>query len=55
MLAIRTADPDGFSLPGWIYRDADFLLAEKEQIFATSSQIICHLHDFPNPSDSQTL
>ena len=24
-------DLDGLSLPGWIYRDADFLEAEKER------------------------
>ncbi len=29
-----SADLDGFSLPGWIYRDADFLEAEKEKVFA---------------------
>jgi phenylpropionate dioxygenase-like ring-hydroxylating dioxygenase large terminal subunit len=58
---MRTADLDGldsldgFSLPGWIYRDADFLLAEKEQIFAASWQIICHLNDIPGPGDYHTL
>ena len=31
---------EGFSLPGWIYRDADFLEAEKERVFATSWQVI---------------
>lgn len=55
MLAIRTADADGFSLPGWIYRDADFLLAEKEQVFAPSWQVICHLNDIPKPGDYHTL
>ena len=46
---------DGFSLPGWIYRDAEFLEAEKERIFAASWQIICHLSDIPNPGDYHTL
>jgi carnitine monooxygenase subunit len=46
---------DGFSLPGWIYRDADFLEAEKERVFATSWQVICHLNDIPNPGDYHTL
>src|SRR5271154_1937051 len=55
MYAIRTADSDGFSLPGWIYRDADFLLAEKEQIFAASWQIVCHVNDIPKPGDYHTL
>jgi len=46
---------EGFSLPGWIYRDADFLEAEKERVFATSWQVICHLNDIPNPGDYHTL
>src|SRR5260221_791458 len=46
---------DGFSLPGWIYRDADFLEAEKERVFATSWQIVCHLSDIPRPGDYPTL
>ncbi|HWX79692.1 MAG TPA: aromatic ring-hydroxylating dioxygenase subunit alpha [Steroidobacteraceae bacterium] len=48
-------DLDGFSLPGWIYRDADFLEAEKERVFATSWQIVCHLNDIPRPGDYHTL
>jgi carnitine monooxygenase subunit len=46
---------DGFSLPGWIYRDPDFLEVEKERVFATSWQIVCHLNDIPNPGDYHTL
>jgi len=49
------ANLDGFSLPGWIYRDADFLEAEKERIFAASWQVVCHLNDIPNPGDYHTL
>jgi carnitine monooxygenase subunit len=49
------ASLEGFSLPGWIYRDADFLEAEKERIFATSWQVVCHLNDIPNPGDYHTL
>ena len=48
-------DLDGFSLPGWIYRDAEFLEVEKERVFATSWQIICHLNDIPRPGDYHTL
>src|SRR5260221_1754278 len=51
----RTPSLDGFSLPGWIYRDADFLEAEKERVFATSWQIVCHLSDIPRPGDYHTL
>jgi phenylpropionate dioxygenase-like ring-hydroxylating dioxygenase large terminal subunit len=46
---------DGFSLPGWIYADAEFLEAEKERVFAASWQIVCHLNDIPNPGDYHTL
>jgi phenylpropionate dioxygenase-like ring-hydroxylating dioxygenase large terminal subunit len=48
-------DADGCSLPGWAYRDAEFLEAEKERVFAASWQIICHLNDLPNPGDYHTL
>jgi carnitine monooxygenase subunit len=49
------AELEGFSLPGWIYRDAEFLEAEKERVFAASWQIICHQNDIPNPGDYHTL
>jgi phenylpropionate dioxygenase-like ring-hydroxylating dioxygenase large terminal subunit len=49
------AELEGFSLPGWIYRDADFLEAEKELVFAPSWQVVCHLNDIPQPGDYHTL
>src|ERR1700722_15499188 len=49
------ANLEGFSLPGWIYRDADFLEAEKELVFAPSWQVVCHLNDIPQPGDCHTL
>ncbi len=55
MDARRRAIDEDFSLPGWIYRDADFLRAEKQQIFAASWQVICHLNDIPDPGDYHTL
>jgi carnitine monooxygenase subunit len=55
MDAKRSAPDENFSLPGWIYRDADFLQAEKEQVFAASWQVVCHLNDIPNPGDYHTL
>jgi carnitine monooxygenase subunit len=55
MDARRLASEQDFSLPGWIYRDADFLRAEKEQVFAASWQIVCHLNDIPDPGDYHTL
>jgi carnitine monooxygenase subunit len=53
-----TAQPaaaGGFSLPGWIYRDAEFLQAEKERVFAASWQVVCHLSDIPRAGDYYTL
>jgi phenylpropionate dioxygenase-like ring-hydroxylating dioxygenase large terminal subunit len=55
MDAKHLAPHQNFSLPGWIYRDADFLEAEKQQVFAASWQVICHLNDIPNPGDYHTL
>ncbi len=65
MNAERAPDPDAptalvsseddFSLPGWIYRDPEFLAAEKQKIFATAWQIVCHLNDIPRPGDYHTL
>jgi carnitine monooxygenase subunit len=49
------AAADEFSLPGWIYRDAEFLQAEKERVFAASWQIVCHVSDIPSPGDYHTL
>jgi phenylpropionate dioxygenase-like ring-hydroxylating dioxygenase large terminal subunit len=54
-MPVADTDLDGFSLPGWIYRDAEFLQAEKERVFAASWQIVCHLNDIPNPGDYHTL
>jgi phenylpropionate dioxygenase-like ring-hydroxylating dioxygenase large terminal subunit len=50
----QTADDD-FSLPAWIYGDADFLEAERDSIFAGSWQIVCHENDIPEPGDYHTL
>jgi carnitine monooxygenase subunit len=54
-LASAPPGNDGFSLPGWIYRDADFLEAEKEQVFSGAWQIVCHLNDIPHPGDYHAL
>jgi phenylpropionate dioxygenase-like ring-hydroxylating dioxygenase large terminal subunit len=50
-----TRGAEDFSLPGWIYRDADFLAAERERVFASSWQIVCHLNDIPRAGDFHTL
>ena len=46
---------DGFSLPGWIYHDDEFLAAERERVFAASWQVVCHLNDIPASGDYHTL
>jgi len=49
-------DPlDGRSLPAWTYRDPEFFALEKERVFASSWQIVCHENDIPNPGDWHTL
>jgi phenylpropionate dioxygenase-like ring-hydroxylating dioxygenase large terminal subunit len=55
MDTVAVAQQQDFSLPGWIYRDPDFLHAEKQRVFAPSWQIVCHLNDIPNPGDYHTL
>jgi phenylpropionate dioxygenase-like ring-hydroxylating dioxygenase large terminal subunit len=49
------AELDGVSLPGWIYHDADYLRAERQRVFATSWQIVCHVNDIPGIGDYHTL
>ena len=49
-------DPDaGWSLPAWIYHDAEWFAAECARVMRPSWQIVCHLNDIPNPGDWQTL
>ena len=51
-----SVDPlDGWSLPAWTYRDAEFFELEKERIFALSWQVVCHESDLPQPGDWHTL
>ncbi|HEY2684125.1 MAG TPA: aromatic ring-hydroxylating dioxygenase subunit alpha [Steroidobacteraceae bacterium] len=52
---LTSAESDNFSLPGWIYRDQEFLEAEKEAVFASSWQVVCHLNDIPKAGDFHTL
>jgi len=49
-------DPDAdFSLPGWIYHDAEFMALEAERIFRPSWQIVCHVSEVAEPGQYQTL
>jgi phenylpropionate dioxygenase-like ring-hydroxylating dioxygenase large terminal subunit len=55
-LAGDNADPlEGWSLPAWTYRDAEFFALEKERVFAPSWQVVCHVSDIPDPGDWHTL
>ncbi len=49
-------DPlDDYSLPGWLYHDAEFFAHEMARIIRPSWQIACHLSDLPRAGDWQTL
>jgi phenylpropionate dioxygenase-like ring-hydroxylating dioxygenase large terminal subunit len=50
-LAPAVGDEDAHSLPAWIYHDPDFFELEKQAIFRTSWQLICHVSDIPKPGD----
>jgi phenylpropionate dioxygenase-like ring-hydroxylating dioxygenase large terminal subunit len=43
------------SLPAWLYLDPGFFEREKERLFRTSWQLVCHLNDVPEAGDYQTL
>jgi carnitine monooxygenase subunit len=45
------AEPPEVSLPGWIYHDREFFELEKEAIFRSSWQLVCHLSDVPRAGD----
>lgn len=49
------AEDDAVSLPAWIYHDQDFFEREKQAVFRTSWQVVCHLNDIPNPGDYHSL
>ncbi len=48
-------DWDRKGLPGWCYHSAELLELEKEEVFKTHWQIVCHVSDIPNSGDFQTL
>ncbi len=49
-------DPDAdFSLPAWIYGDAEYFNVEAARVMRPSWQIVCHLNDIPETGDWQTL
>ena len=49
--AATEVDSANLSLPGWIYHDREFFELEKEVIFRSSWQVVCHVSDVPRPGD----
>ncbi|VVS98920.1 2Fe-2S ferredoxin [Sphingomonas sp. EC-HK361] len=49
-------DPDAdWSLPGWLYTDAEYFAVECDRVIRPSWQIVCHESDLPNPGDWRTI
>ncbi len=49
------SEPLERSLPAWIYTDPGFFERERETIFRTGWQVVCHVNDVPEPGDYHTL
>ena len=45
----------GQSLPAWLYRDQGFFELERERVFASAWQVVCHVNDVPEAGDYHTL
>ncbi|MEX2298669.1 MAG: aromatic ring-hydroxylating dioxygenase subunit alpha [Dongiaceae bacterium] len=43
------------TLPGWAYSSAEFFALEKEHLFLSNWQIVCHVSELPNPGAYVTL
>ncbi len=43
------------SLPAWMYHDPGFFELERERLFRTTWQLVCHVNDVPEPGDYTTL
>ena len=51
-----SVDPDAdWSLPGWLYHDAEYYDVEMTRVIRPSWQIVCHINDIPNAGDYRTL
>ncbi|HEY4212043.1 MAG TPA: aromatic ring-hydroxylating dioxygenase subunit alpha [Steroidobacteraceae bacterium] len=46
---------EAHSLPSWIYHDPEFFELEKQAVFRTSWQVVCHQSDIPEPGDYHSL
>jgi carnitine monooxygenase subunit len=49
------AQADALSLPAWIYRDPEFFERERQTIFRSAWQLVCHLSDVPRAGDFHTF
>jgi carnitine monooxygenase subunit len=52
---VAPAAADNLSLPAWIYRDAEFFERERQAVFRSSWQVVCHTSDVPRPGDFHTF
>jgi len=43
------------TLPGWTYNNAEFFALEKEHLFLSTWQMVCHVSELPNPGAYVTL
>jgi phenylpropionate dioxygenase-like ring-hydroxylating dioxygenase large terminal subunit len=51
-----SSDPlNGMSLPGWLYRDPEFLEAEKAAFLRAAPQVVCHENEIPQPGEWRSL
>ena len=49
---LSNQDPDeGWSLPAWLYSDADYFEVELRRVIRPSWQIVCHVSDIPQSGD----
>ena len=51
-----TPDPlDDWSLPGWLYYDAEFFEAEKKAFLRAAPQVVCHESEIRQPGERRSL
>jgi phenylpropionate dioxygenase-like ring-hydroxylating dioxygenase large terminal subunit len=56
MTSTILADPDAdWSLPAWIYGDAEFFAVERQLLLRPSWQVVCHVSDVAAPGDYHLL
>jgi len=49
---LSNEDPEeGWSLPAWIYSDADYFEVELKRVIRPSWQVVCHVNDIPQSGD----